>query len=379
MTPHRHWIRNYRPHRVAVELADGSVIYSAGVGTVVIDPVMDGKGTASVELTRVLHVPQLHCNLLSCLFLTRCCGFNILIDSTFMHFKRSGMTLFRARITSSNAAFVEGTTQPAVESACAVQTRPLDWQLWHKCLCHHNIADIAKLISGGLAIGISLSSSEKRDPVCEPCLAGKMHSGSFPSTGNRAALPCDLIHSDLCGPMSTSTPDLNTTDVVLSDILSRRSESYGFSVRILVEYPDSTLDGLRQYTHVLRPTLQPSLFLIDPSSGDAPRVRLSSTRRHSYSRSRNITGRTRDAAQNHPVGTLCPKPSCRTYLTPYVSLITRMERGVAGWEKEMTEWEQAANEATPNEAKDSEESEKGEDGRVDVQSDLIHDVHWEVF
>ena len=32
MTPHRHWLRDYRPHCVPVELADGSVIYSAGVG-----------------------------------------------------------------------------------------------------------------------------------------------------------------------------------------------------------------------------------------------------------------------------------------------------------------------------------------------------------
>ena len=94
MTPHHHWIRNYRPLRVGVELADGSIIYSAGVGTVVIDPVVDGKTIRSVELTRVLHVPQLRSNLLSCLFLTRCCGFSILIDSAFMHFMRSGMTLF---------------------------------------------------------------------------------------------------------------------------------------------------------------------------------------------------------------------------------------------------------------------------------------------
>ena len=145
------------------------------------------------------------------------------------------MTLFRARITSSNAAFIEGTARPAVESACAIQTRPLDWQLWHERLCHHNIADIAKLISGGLAIGISLSSSEKRDPVCEPCLAGKMHSGSFPSTGNRAALPCDLVHSDLCGPMSTSTPEGFRYWVVFIDdatryrvivMLKRKSECF---------------------------------------------------------------------------------------------------------------------------------------------------------
>ena len=207
MTPHRHWIRNYRPLRVGVELADGSIIYSAGVGTVVIDPVVDGKRIRSVELTCVLHVPQLRSNLLSCLFLTRCCGFSILIDSAFMHFMRSGMTLFRARITANNAAFIDGATRTAVESANALTTRPLDLQLWHERLCHHNTTDISKLISGGLATGISLSSSAKRDLICEPCLAGKMHSGSFPSTGNCASHPLDLVHSALCGPMSVSTPE----------------------------------------------------------------------------------------------------------------------------------------------------------------------------
>ena len=89
MTPHCHWIRDYRPHRVPVELADGSVIYSAGVGTVVFDPVIDEKRVRSVELTRVLHVPQLRSNLLSCLYLTRCCGFEFHVDSTFMHFQHS--------------------------------------------------------------------------------------------------------------------------------------------------------------------------------------------------------------------------------------------------------------------------------------------------
>ncbi|RXW13922.1 hypothetical protein EST38_g11929 [Candolleomyces aberdarensis] len=34
-----------------------------------------------------------------------------------------------------------------------------------------------------------------------------MHSSLFPSTGHRAAAPLDLIHSDLCGPLSVSTPE----------------------------------------------------------------------------------------------------------------------------------------------------------------------------
>ncbi|RXW18308.1 hypothetical protein EST38_g7549 [Candolleomyces aberdarensis] len=120
---------------------------------------------------------------------------------------RNSVTLFRARITPNNAAYIDGTTIPASEAACAITTRPLDLQLWHECLCHHNSADIQKLISNGLATGITLSSSVKRDPICEPWLAGKMHSSPFPSTGHRASAPLELIHSDLCGPLSVSTPE----------------------------------------------------------------------------------------------------------------------------------------------------------------------------
>ncbi|HEX3640833.1 MAG TPA: hypothetical protein VHV10_06045, partial [Ktedonobacteraceae bacterium] len=43
MTPHRHWFNSYIPHVVPVRLADGSVIYSAGLGSVEFEPVIDGK------------------------------------------------------------------------------------------------------------------------------------------------------------------------------------------------------------------------------------------------------------------------------------------------------------------------------------------------
>jgi hypothetical protein len=35
MTPHKNWIRNYTPYRVPIRLADNSVVYSEGVGSVV--------------------------------------------------------------------------------------------------------------------------------------------------------------------------------------------------------------------------------------------------------------------------------------------------------------------------------------------------------
>ena len=81
MTPHRHWIRNYRPLRLPIRLADDLIVYSAGVGSVVFNPTIRGKTMRPVEFTRVLHVPDLKSNLLSILYLTRHKQFTIHINS----------------------------------------------------------------------------------------------------------------------------------------------------------------------------------------------------------------------------------------------------------------------------------------------------------
>ena len=37
------------------------------------------------------------------------------------------------------------------------------------------------------------------DPICEPCLAGKMHANLFPTSNSRTAHSLDLMHMDLKG------------------------------------------------------------------------------------------------------------------------------------------------------------------------------------
>jgi len=49
----------------------------------------------------------------------------------------------------------------------------------------------------GLVTGMTFGSSTKPDIVCEPCLAGKMHSNPFPSSLSHATQPLELVHSDL--------------------------------------------------------------------------------------------------------------------------------------------------------------------------------------
>ena len=190
MTPHRHWLRNYAPKRVPIKLADNNIVYSTGVGTVVFSPVINGKTVRSVEFTRVLHVPDLRNNLLSVLYLTRTIGFTVHITASQMSFERpTGTPLFVASISNSNAAFLDGSTVPLAEYASAATTLPLDIDLWHRRLAHHHLAGVRTLLDKNLVTRMHLDSKSAPDPICEPCLAGKMHSNPFPSSQWRATRP----------------------------------------------------------------------------------------------------------------------------------------------------------------------------------------------
>jgi len=171
---------------------------------VVFNPVMmDGKPSQPVEFTRVLHVPSLQNNLLSCLYLARHKHIIIHIDSEQMDFSLNGKSLFCAPIRSDNCAVLSGSSEPLSESANWVSTLPLTPLLWHRRCCHHNLADIAKMQKDTLVTGMTFASSHKPDIVCEPCLAGKMHSNPFPLSPSRSTKPLELVHSNLNGPLST--------------------------------------------------------------------------------------------------------------------------------------------------------------------------------
>jgi hypothetical protein len=176
MTPHRHWIRNYIQIQIPIRLADNTIVYAVGMGSVQFCPVVNGKESRSVEWTRVLHVPQLRSNLLAVLYLTRHKGFEVHINATRMDFERNGTVLFSASIKANNSATVDGVTEPILEYANIASTLPLDINLWHRHLAHHNFRDVQKMIKEELVTGLVLETKQQPDPICEPCLSGKMQS-----------------------------------------------------------------------------------------------------------------------------------------------------------------------------------------------------------
>ena len=76
MTPHCHSLGNYKPLHVPIRLADDQLVYSARVGSVVLRLILEGGGLRCRVYTHSA-CPVLQNNLLSVLFLNKCCNFAI--------------------------------------------------------------------------------------------------------------------------------------------------------------------------------------------------------------------------------------------------------------------------------------------------------------
>ena len=70
--------------------------------------------------------------------------------------------------------------------------------LWHCHLGHINERSMAKLHKSGNLGSFDYESYD----TFESCFLGKMTKFPFKGNGERAGGPLDLIHTDVCGPMS---------------------------------------------------------------------------------------------------------------------------------------------------------------------------------
>lgn len=131
MTPHRQWFTSYIPHVVPIHLADGSVIHSAGLGSVEFEPVIDGNMAQRIVFHDVLHVPSLGCNLLSLLSLSNGKGYEIVIKCGKIVFKQEGIVRFTATVNGNNIGYLDGKTCVSVHAANSTATVPLNLSTWH--------------------------------------------------------------------------------------------------------------------------------------------------------------------------------------------------------------------------------------------------------
>jgi hypothetical protein len=101
MSTQRHWFKTLKPHVVPIHVANNAIVYSEGIGLIVMEPTDNSLGL--LLLTGVLYVPLLQNNLLSVLHLVSNHRFRVEIEGTGMLFLRNGQPMFTATIRKNTA------------------------------------------------------------------------------------------------------------------------------------------------------------------------------------------------------------------------------------------------------------------------------------
>jgi len=109
--------------------------------------------------------------------------------------------------------------------------------MWHCRLGHIGIKRMKKLHSDGLLESLDFESFD----TCEPCLIGKMTKTPFSGTMERASDLLEIIHTDVCGPMSTSTRGGYRYFLTFTDDLSR----YGYIY--LMKHKSETFEKFKEF------------------------------------------------------------------------------------------------------------------------------------
>lgn len=101
-------------------------------------------------------------------------------------------------------------------------------QLWHKRFGHVNHKAIRTMLYKGMVIGLPMIA-EKHD-ICETCAIGKQHRETLPKKSNWHAIEkLQLIHTDLCGPISPASNSKKRYILVFIDDYTRKSWFYFLS------------------------------------------------------------------------------------------------------------------------------------------------------
>ena len=109
--------------------------------------------------------------------------------------------------------------------------------LWHYHLGHIGVKRMKKLHADGLSESLDYESFD----TCEPCLMGKMTKTPFSETMERASDLLEIIHTDVCGPMSVDARGRYRCFLIFTDVLNR----YGYIY--LMKHKSETFEKFKQF------------------------------------------------------------------------------------------------------------------------------------
>ncbi|KAJ4807357.1 polyprotein [Rhynchospora pubera] len=190
---------------------------------------VEGKGTVSVSTTsgmrylyNVYYIPKLSQNLLSIGQLTEN-GYSVMFEGStcIIKDKCSKQTIAKVERAANKLFPLEMIT---VKDQVLIAKGLEISDLWHQRYGHLNVSSLKLLGHKRLVHGIPMIHDIK---FCEGCVYGKHSRSSFPKhPGRKTEGILDLVHTDLCGPMRTTSFGGSKYFLLFTDDFSRMSWIY---------------------------------------------------------------------------------------------------------------------------------------------------------
>jgi Reverse transcriptase (RNA-dependent DNA polymerase)/gag-polypeptide of LTR copia-type/GAG-pre-integrase domain len=203
---HKNAFKDLSPYVTTIEVANGDLLESEGIGTVDLPVVQSNGKVTLLRLKEVIYAPKLNANLLSADQLNK---------------DNIGLTLL-----PHGSEIVDGTTRKHLGAICRlnnlyiVNTRleggtehthlvtdmkPKSIRLWHRRLGHLGLQNIKRLQSLVKGLKISEDKTDKdQEFVCDHCQKARHARHPFASHGIRTRSPFEIVYSDICGPFPES-------------------------------------------------------------------------------------------------------------------------------------------------------------------------------
>lgn len=155
----------------------------------------------SCSIKNVLYSPDAAENLLSLRVLDKL-GFG-------MNIKDSVINVFEndRKVLSGEARGLKDLyeTELFVNVQASAMISDTELNLWHRRLCHLNTSYVDRLFDKKMVFGMDSKPSDS--DVCEACAKGKGARQWFDGTRKRATSTLDLVHTDVCGPITPNSRD----------------------------------------------------------------------------------------------------------------------------------------------------------------------------
>jgi transposase InsO family protein len=199
--------------RGTVSFGDGSVANIEGYGTVL----FNCKNDEHRSFAGVYYIPRLTSNIISIGQLDEA-GYKVNIEDGVLRIREQSRKLL-ARVSRRPDRLYVLELDVARPVCLAARGKEESWR-WHSRMGHVNMNALRKMAREELVRG--LPQIEQVDQLCDACLAGKQRRSSFPTEAQyRAERTLELVHEDLCGPITPETPSGGKYFLLLVDDKSR--------------------------------------------------------------------------------------------------------------------------------------------------------------